>query len=115
MYSAKKTGRKNFKTYSAGLNEHACGLLRLEVQLKLALESHGFALFYQPIIDIKSGKLVGTEIGLGRTLNLKVVGKGIESEESMENLRDFGCDQAQGYLFSEPVPAHEFESWCRTH
>jgi EAL domain-containing protein (putative c-di-GMP-specific phosphodiesterase class I) len=54
-------------------------------------------------------------IGLGRTLNLKVVGEGIESEESMEYLRGYGCDQAQGFLFSKPLPACEFEAWTRKH
>lgn len=54
-------------------------------------------------------------IGLGRTLDLKVVGEGIESEESMEYLRGYGCDQAQGFLFSKPLPANEFESWFRKH
>ncbi|SNT02499.1 PAS domain S-box-containing protein/diguanylate cyclase (GGDEF) domain-containing protein [Noviherbaspirillum humi] len=51
-------------------------------------------------------------IALGRSLNLKVVGEGIESEETREYLRSHGCDQAQGYFFSEPLPAPEFEAWC---
>jgi diguanylate cyclase (GGDEF)-like protein/PAS domain S-box-containing protein len=54
-------------------------------------------------------------IALGRSLNLKVVGEGIESEQAWEYLRDHGCDQGQGYLFSKPLPANEFESWYRDH
>ncbi|MGZ5856136.1 MAG: bifunctional diguanylate cyclase/phosphodiesterase [Burkholderiaceae bacterium] len=279
MYSAKKMGRNNFKIYSPGLNEHANGLLRLEIQLKQSLDSNRLMLFYQPIIDIHTRELIGAEalirmpgengtilnptdfipvaeatglinrlgewvvreacrqhqewlsrglpqisiavnvsaiqfrqaafsslienaihesgidptclqievtestvmeniaetveklnhlqsmgvrislddfgtgysslsylsslpldklkidqsfirmmmssqtsrsiteaiIGLGRTLNLKVVGEGIESEESMEYLKDYGCDQAQGFLFSKPLPANEFEAWTRKH
>jgi diguanylate cyclase (GGDEF)-like protein/PAS domain S-box-containing protein len=279
MYSAKKMGRNNYKLYSPGLNEHANGLLLLEMQLKHALESNRLMLFYQPIIDIHTREMIGAEalirmpakngtilnptdfipvaeatglinrlgewvvreacrqhqewlsrglpqisiavnvsaiqfrqaafsslvenaihesgidpaclqievtestvmeniaetveklnhlqsmgvrislddfgtgysslsylstlpldklkidqsfvrmmmssqtcrsiteaiIGLGRTLNLKVVGEGIESEESMEYLRGYGCDQAQGFLFSKPLPANEFESWSRKH
>lgn len=53
-------------------------------------------------------------IGLGRTLNLMVVGEGIESEDALEFLRDHGCDQVQGFLFSEPLPPAEFVSWCRS-
>jgi diguanylate cyclase (GGDEF)-like protein/PAS domain S-box-containing protein len=60
-----------------------------------------------------SQSIADTIIGLGRTLNLKVVGEGIESEEAMTYLRSHGCDQAQGYLFSRPLPASEFESWYR--
>jgi diguanylate cyclase (GGDEF)-like protein/PAS domain S-box-containing protein len=279
MYSAKKAGRNNFKTYAPGLNEQASDLLRLELQLRDSLESGRFALFYQPIIDIQSKKLVGAEalvrmtaddgsllgpadfiavaesvglinplgdwvlreacrqhqrwqagglpelpiainvsavqfrqpafvaalahaiaesgmepsclqieitesvvmdnladtvaklqqlrsmgirislddfgtgysslsylsslpldklkidqsfihelassqhnrsiaeaiIGLGRTLKLTVVGEGIESEDAMEYLRHVGCEQAQGFFFSAPLPAPQFEAWCRSY
>jgi EAL domain-containing protein (putative c-di-GMP-specific phosphodiesterase class I) len=54
-------------------------------------------------------------IALARSLNLKVVGEGIESEQAWDYLRLHGCDQGQGYLFSKPLPAAEFESWYRTH
>jgi EAL domain-containing protein (putative c-di-GMP-specific phosphodiesterase class I) len=50
-------------------------------------------------------------IALGRTLNLKVVGEGIESEEAMAFLCDHGCDQVQGFLFSRPLPPDQFVSW----
>ncbi|HEY8101329.1 MAG TPA: EAL domain-containing protein [Burkholderiaceae bacterium] len=54
-------------------------------------------------------------IGLGRIMNLKVVGEGVESFQSMDYLSHQGCDQVQGFLFSEPLPAREFEKWCRQH
>jgi diguanylate cyclase (GGDEF)-like protein/PAS domain S-box-containing protein len=279
MSSAKRSGRNSFRLYTPGLDERAGDSLLLEIQLKHALETDGMALFYQPIIDIETGRLTGAEalirlpddngkllspnefipiaesaglinrlgdwvaeeacrqhqdwrnaglppiniainvspvqfrqrafasqlaatvrgsgidpeclqievtesmvmdnlpetiatlhkirsmgisialddfgtgysslsylsslpldklkidrsfisqirshqpsqaiteaiIALGRSLNLKVVGEGIESEEDREYLRDHGCDQGQGYLFSRPLPAAEFESWYRNH
>jgi len=279
MYAAKKSGRNNYKFYTPGHDELATDRLRLEIHLKRKLENNGMVLFYQPIIDIDSGKVIGAEalirlpgengvmlnpgdfipiaestglidslglwvitetckqhqawreaglppiniavnvsaiefrqkafasqlartvtasgmdpsclqieltesavmdnisaaietlreiramgikialddfgtgysslnhlknlpldklkidqsfilriesdrpnqsiteaiIGLGRTLNLRVVGEGIESEEAMNFLRNHGCDEAQGFLFSEPLPAAEFESWHRNH
>jgi diguanylate cyclase (GGDEF)-like protein/PAS domain S-box-containing protein len=279
MYAAKRSGRNSFKMYTPGHDERANERLQLEVQLKHALETNGMTLFYQPIIDIDSGRPIGAEalirmhgengtmltpdqfipiaesaglidqlgnwvageacrqhqhwreaglpplsmainvsamqfrqqefasqmgkaieesgmdpnclqieltestvmdniqqtiatlkqlramgirvalddfgtgysslgylsslpldklkidqsfismldtnhsnqsiadtiIGLGRTLNLTVVGEGIESEEAMTYLRSHGCDQAQGFLFSKPLPASEFESWYRNH
>ncbi len=54
-------------------------------------------------------------IGLGRIMKLQVVGEGVESLQSMDYLSNHGCDQVQGFLFSEPLPAREFESWCRQH
>ncbi|WP_324101209.1 EAL domain-containing protein [Noviherbaspirillum sp.] len=52
-------------------------------------------------------------IALGRSLNLQIVGEGVESEGLMDDLRRYGCDQAQGFLISRPLPPAAFESWYR--
>jgi diguanylate cyclase (GGDEF)-like protein len=43
--------------------------------------------------------------GLGRNLGIATVGEGVETEEQLIALRAAGCQLAQGYLFSRPVPA----------
>jgi diguanylate cyclase (GGDEF)-like protein len=43
--------------------------------------------------------------GLGRTLQLDTTAEGVETDEQFELLRAAGCTQAQGFLFSRPVPA----------
>ena len=40
-----------------------------------------------------------------------VVAEGVESPEAQALLRSFGCEEAQGYLFSRPVPAEQFTAW----
>ncbi|HEX8949087.1 MAG TPA: EAL domain-containing protein [Dissulfurispiraceae bacterium] len=45
---------------------------------------------------------------MARTMDLKVVAEGIEREEQFFYLRSLKCDEAQGFLFSEPLPAEEF-------
>lgn len=45
---------------------------------------------------------------LARSLNLSVVAEGIELIEQLDPLRREKCDRVQGYLFSKPLPAHEF-------
>ena len=50
-------------------------------------------------------------INLGRTLGLRVVAEGVEHLEELKALRCLGCDEVQGYLFSRPLPAHEFAAW----
>ncbi|MEK6592119.1 MAG: GGDEF and EAL domain-containing protein [Pseudomonadota bacterium] len=52
--------------------------------------------------------LVNTIISLAHNLNLKVVAEGIENNEQANLLRLLRCDQAQGYLYSKPVPADDF-------
>ncbi|MCD6527198.1 MAG: EAL domain-containing protein, partial [Desulfuromonas sp.] len=52
--------------------------------------------------------LVKTIIAMGNSLNLKITAEGIETEEQKRLLADLRCDEAQGYLFSKPVPAEEF-------
>ncbi|HTD27926.1 MAG TPA: EAL domain-containing protein [Xanthomonadaceae bacterium] len=54
--------------------------------------------------------LVSTIINLAHSLNLKVVGEGVETEEQSRLLRLLGCDEMQGYLFSKPVPGDVFEA-----
>lgn len=55
--------------------------------------------------DETAKTLVQTIISLARSLRLKSVAEGVEEEAQASMLREFGCDQMQGYLFSKPLPA----------
>ncbi len=52
-------------------------------------------------------QLVRAMINLAHNLNLEVVAEGVEDTEQMMLLRQFGCDQAQGYLISKGLPLNE--------
>jgi diguanylate cyclase len=51
--------------------------------------------------------LVGLLVHCAHTFGLTVIAEGVEHREQVELLRSLGCDSAQGYLFSRPVPAAE--------
>jgi len=66
-------------------------------------------------LNPRSQAITKAVIALGRALNLEIVGEGIESAETLQYLRSEGCDQAQGFWLSRPLPAAEFAQWCRGH
>lgn len=70
--------------------------------------------FARRLLHDKSSRAI-TEaiIALGRTLNLDVVGEGIESEDAMAYLQEHGCNLAQGYFISRPLSAGDFARWYR--
>jgi diguanylate cyclase (GGDEF)-like protein len=55
--------------------------------------------------------IVSTIIGLARQLGLSVVAEGVEDEGSRDRLIELGCDVAQGYLFSRPLPPDRLDAW----
>ena len=58
--------------------------------------------------------IVRTTIELGHSLGLKVVAEGIETPDVWAALLRLGCDLAQGYYISRPMPAAEVAGWTRT-
>jgi EAL domain-containing protein (putative c-di-GMP-specific phosphodiesterase class I) len=52
-------------------------------------------------------------VTMGKQLRQEIVAEGVETREQMSFLRDLGCDQLQGYLFSPPVTAEAFERMIR--
>ena len=57
----------------------------------------------------KDFRLVELIVDIARYLKVPVVAEGVETENQLKLLRDAGCDLVQGYYFSRPLPADEFE------
>ncbi|MCB8874697.1 EAL domain-containing response regulator [Acidisoma silvae] len=54
-------------------------------------------------------------IGLGRGLGLRIIAEGVETPEQLAVVRDEGCDEVQGYLFSRALPPLELERFFASH
>jgi diguanylate cyclase (GGDEF)-like protein/PAS domain S-box-containing protein len=61
MYRAKSLGRARHAVFDEAMHAHAVALLKLETDLRRALERQNFQVYYQPIVDIQSGNIVGFE------------------------------------------------------
>ena len=54
-------------------------------------------------------RVVEVIIEIADFLNVPVIAEGVETEKQLDALKELGCDIVQGYFFSKPVPASEFE------
>ena len=61
--------------------------------------------------DQDDAKIVKSTIDLGHNLGLRVVAEGLETIAVWHLLEQMGCDQAQGYFLSKPMPGDRFMAW----
>jgi EAL domain-containing protein (putative c-di-GMP-specific phosphodiesterase class I) len=68
------------------------------------------------VLDLETSedarKVASAVINLAKSLDLKVVAEGVETEGQNRILREFGCDQLQGYLFAKPMSAKALALWA---
>jgi len=70
--------------------------------------------FIMPMLESsENSELVNNLIRLGHDMGMQIVAEGVEDEQQLNVLREFGCDVIQGYYFSPPVSAEDFLKFWR--
>src|SRR5664279_1739789 len=64
--------------------------------------------FVRQIATADETTIVSAIISMGRSLKLRVVAEGVETQEELAFLQAHNCDEAQGYYFSRPLAPHQF-------
>ena len=73
-------------------------VLKIDIQFIRAMEKNP-----------KVKEIIKMIINLAKTMKVITVAEGVENEEQYKFLKEHGCDVIQGYYFSKPLPANEFE------
>lgn len=63
------------------------------------------------VSDSRDQRLVQTIISLAKGLGYRVVAEGVETKATLELLRQWGCDEGQGYFFAKPMSANAIQAW----
>lgn len=94
---------------SIAIDDFGTGYSSLTRLINLAIDTVKIdKLFIQDVTNnTNSAAIVTSLIGLGKNLNLKVIAKGIETQEQLQFLRQNGCTYGQGFLLGKPVSAEK--------
>jgi EAL domain-containing protein (putative c-di-GMP-specific phosphodiesterase class I) len=66
-------------------------------------------------LNEQDGIIVQKTIEMGHELGMHVIAEGVETLDQLNFLKLHGCDSAQGYFFSRPLPPGEFVTWLETY
>lgn len=66
------------------------------------------------IDDAQDRTLVEVIIKMGQALGIKVIAEGVETQEQLALLREYGCDYVQGFYLSRPMPFDQFIEFCHS-
>ena len=95
------------------IDDFGTGYSSLSYLAKLPIDTLKIDRAFIVNVEVSSEALaiVTAIISLARSLRLKVIAEGVETEAQMRILRLVNCDEMQGYIISRPLPADEYREW----
>ena len=63
--------------------------------------------------NLEDAAIVRTILAMGRSLQLRVIAEGVETNQQLRFLSEHGCSGFQGHFFAQPMPAAELEAWMQ--
>lgn len=93
-----------------GFGYSSLGLLGQFEADTLKLDRSFFRENAQP--DSRSNRIIHSVIQIASNLGMQTVAEGVEGQEHVEMLRQFGCGAVQGFYYSRPLPLEEFEQFA---
>ncbi|MDP3704566.1 MAG: EAL domain-containing protein [Legionellaceae bacterium] len=103
IHKLKKTGLK------ISIDDFGTGYSSLNYLRYLTIDSLKIDLTFVKYIttDLDDALIIKTIISMAHNLNIKVIAEGVETKEQLELLKEYQCDEVQGFYFSKAVPADE--------
>ncbi len=65
------------------------------------------------LVDKDDANIVKTIIQMAKSFNLRSIAEGVENQEVLDLIKEFGCDEVQGYHFAKPMSAKSFEEYYK--
>lgn len=98
------------------MDDFGCGYSSLNMLTSLPIDALKLDMKFIRNITVlpKDYELVKIMIDIARLIEVPVIAEGVETREQMELLKAIDCDIIQGYYFSKPVPAEEFDKLIET-
>lgn len=113
-YAADILARLRLKGFMLAIDDFGTGYSSLEALHKLPFSELKIDMHFVQSAhsDHVARAIVEHSIALGRQLKMNIVAEGVETPEQWQWLAGLGCDVAQGYLISRPLPAKALSEWA---
>jgi EAL domain-containing protein (putative c-di-GMP-specific phosphodiesterase class I) len=115
VFTAAQLTRLRIKGFGVALDDFGTGYASLVELHRMPVSSIKIdRSFVSHIVrDEDATAIARSIIGLGQSLKLQVVAEGVEDRETLDILRSWDCELAQGYHIARPMPAKDLPSWMR--